>query len=80
VATALGGLSLKGKPGNDDELLSAMKRIRGIQLRVATRAGVDPSLVSRVINGKRKSAETMAALRAELKLIRDALNEAIAEE
>jgi len=70
---------LKRVPGHDDDLLAAVKQIRGINLRVAARADVDASLVSRVINGERKSPTIMAALRTELKLIRDALDEAIVD-
>ena len=76
----IGGLSLKGKFGNDDELLSAMKRVRGIAARVAAKTDVDPSLVSRVIHGERNSPAIISALREELSLIRDALNKAIADE
>lgn len=56
-----------------------MKQIRGIALRVAAKVDVDPSLVSRVISGERNSPEVMAALWEELKLIRDALDKAIAD-
>jgi transcriptional regulator with XRE-family HTH domain len=54
--------------------------MRGIMKRVASKVGVDPSLVSRVIHGERKSPEMLEALRDELKLVRDYLNEALDEE
>ena len=80
VCDCLEGPRLKYKPGNDDELLSAMKRVRGIAARVAAKTDVDPSLVSRVIHGERNSPAIISALREELSLIRDALNKAIADE
>lgn len=64
----------------NDELLALAKKIRGIAARVGAKVSVHPSFVSRVINGERKSAEIISALRIELNLVRDALNEAIADE
>ena len=47
---------------------------RGIYNRVAKRLGVDPSYVSRVARGERKSAVVEKALAEEVRLIRDYLN------
>ena len=47
---------------------------RGIYNRVAKRLGVDPSYVSRVARGERKSAVVEKALAEEVRLIRDHLN------
>jgi len=71
---------VKSESNNEDDLLSVAKRFRGIAARVAAKVDVDPSLVSRVINGERKSPEIISALREELKQIRDALNDAIVDE
>jgi hypothetical protein len=43
--------------------------IRGLYARVATRAGVDPSYVSRVARGERQSQTIEAALGKEMKRI-----------
>src|SRR6202171_3789691 len=47
---------------------------RGIYNRVAKRLGVDPSYVSRVARGERKSAVVEKALAEEVRVIRDHLN------
>src|SRR6202045_2160800 len=47
---------------------------RGIYNRVAKRLGVDPSYVSRVARGERKSAVVEKALEEEVRVIRDPLN------
>jgi transcriptional regulator with XRE-family HTH domain len=47
---------------------------RGIYNRVAKRLGVDPSYVSRVARGERKSAVVEKALADEVRLIREHLN------
>src|SRR5271170_3553573 len=47
---------------------------RGLYQRVAAKLGVDPSYVSRVARGERKSAAVLAALQEEMELIREHLN------
>jgi transcriptional regulator with XRE-family HTH domain len=47
---------------------------RGLYQRVAARLGVDPSFVSRVARGERRSLEVLAALREEMSVIREHLN------
>ena len=65
---------------NGDKLDSSMTSIpavslfRGIYNRVAKRLGVDPSYVSRVARGERKSAVVEKALAEEVRLIREHLN------
>jgi transcriptional regulator with XRE-family HTH domain len=65
---------------NDDKVDSDMNSIpsvslfRGIYNRVAKRLGVDPSYVSRVARGERKSAVVEKALAEEVRVIRDHLN------
>jgi hypothetical protein len=61
----------------DDELLSVVKRIRGVVTRVATKLDVHPTFVSHVIHGERKSAEVVAELRNELQAIRNILDSAV---
>ena len=65
---------------NGDKVDSSMNSIpsvslfRGIYNRVAKRLGVDPSYVSRVARGERKSAVVKKALAEEVRVIRDHLN------
>jgi transcriptional regulator with XRE-family HTH domain len=65
---------------NDDKVDSNINSIpsvslfRGIYNRVAKRLGVDPSYVSRVARGERKSAVVEKALAEEVRVIRDHLN------
>jgi transcriptional regulator with XRE-family HTH domain len=65
---------------NGDKVDSNMNSIpsvslfRGIYNRVAKRLGVDPSYVSRVARGERKSAVVEKALAEEVRVIRDHLN------
>jgi hypothetical protein len=65
---------------NGDNLDSNMTSIpsvslfRGVYNRVAKRLGVDPSYVSRVARGERKSVVVEKALEEEVRLIRDHLN------
>lgn len=47
---------------------------RGLYQRVAAKLGVDPSYVSRVARGERKSAVVVAALQEEMNVIREQLN------
>jgi hypothetical protein len=54
--------------------LPSVSLFRGIYNRVATRLGVDPSYVSRVARGERKSAVVEKALADEVSLIREHLN------
>lgn len=65
---------------NGDNSHSSMTSIpsvslfRGIYNRVAKRLGVDPSYVSRVARGERKSGVVEKALADEVRLIREHLN------
>src|ERR1700680_2334003 len=54
--------------------IPAVSLFRGIYNRVAKRLGVDPSYVSRVARGERKSAVVEKALAEEVRVIRDHLN------
>lgn len=47
---------------------------RGMYQRVAAKVGVDPSFVSRVARGERRSPAVLAALREEMSVIREHLN------
>jgi transcriptional regulator with XRE-family HTH domain len=47
---------------------------RGLYQRVAGKLGVDPSFVSRVARGERRSPAVLAALREEMSVIREHLN------
>jgi hypothetical protein len=55
--------------------IPSVSLFRGIYNRVAKRLGVDPSYVSRVARGERKSAAVEQALAEEVRLIRDHLND-----
>lgn len=65
---------------DDDKVDSSMNLIpsvslfRGVYNRVAKRLGVDPSYVSRVARGERKSAVVEKALADEVRVIREHLN------
>ena len=54
--------------------IPSVSLFRGIFNRVAKRLGVDPSYVSRVARGERKSALVEKALAEEVRIIRDHLN------
>src|SRR6202020_1131060 len=54
--------------------IPSVSLFRGIYNRVAKRLGVDPSYVSRVDRGERKSALVEKALAEEVRIIRDHLN------
>jgi hypothetical protein len=54
--------------------IPSVSLFRGIYNRVAKRLGVDPSYVSRVARGERKSAVVEKALTEEVRIIRDHLN------
>jgi hypothetical protein len=55
-------------------LLVAIAMFNGIYKRVAAKIGVDRSFVCRVAHGERNSDEVSAAIRKELRAIRDYLN------
>jgi hypothetical protein len=55
-------------------LLVAIAMFSGIYKRVAAKVGVHPSLVSRVARGERDSQQVSVAIREELRVIRDYLN------
>jgi hypothetical protein len=57
-----------------DNLLVALGMFHGIYKRVAAKVGVGSTTVSRVARGQRNSSEVAAAIREELRLIRDYLN------
>jgi hypothetical protein len=54
--------------------IPSVSLFRGVYNRVAKRLGVDPSYVSRVARGERKSASVEQALAEEVRAIRDHLN------
>ena len=54
--------------------IPSVSLFRGIYNRVARRLGVDPSYVSRVARGERKSASVEKALAEEVRVIREHLN------
>jgi transcriptional regulator with XRE-family HTH domain len=60
----------------DDSTLAfpVLSIFRGLYQRVAAKLGVDPSYVSRVARGERKSAAVLAALQEEMDVIREHLN------
>src|ERR1700730_13427237 len=62
------------KVDSNTNSIPAVSLFRGIYNRVAKRLGVDPSYVSRVARGERKSAAVEKALAEEVRLIRDHLN------
>ena len=59
---------------NNITSIPSVSLFRGIYNRVAKRLGVDPSYVSRVARGERKSTVVEKALAEEVRLIRDHLN------
>lgn len=54
--------------------LPALAIFRGLYNRVARKLGVDPSYVSRVARGERRSPDILAALEDEMLIIREHLN------
>jgi len=64
----------RDKPNDSTSAFSALSIFRGLYQRVAAKLGVDPSYVSRVARGERRSAAVSAALQAEMELIREHLN------
>jgi DNA-binding transcriptional regulator YdaS (Cro superfamily) len=63
------------KENNNVTSIPSVSLFRGIYNRVAKRLGVDPSYVSRVARGERKSAAVETALAEEVRMIRDHLNQ-----
>lgn len=55
--------------------IPSVSLFRGVYNRVAKRLGVDPSYVSRVARGERKSATVEKALADEVRTIREHLND-----
>jgi transcriptional regulator with XRE-family HTH domain len=62
------------KPDDSTAAFPVLSIFRGLYQRVAAKLGVDPSYVSRVARGERKSAAVLAALQEEMDLIRQHLN------
>ena len=56
------------------DLLVAIAMFHGIYNRVAAKAGVHHTMVSRVARGERSSSRVSEAIREELRAIRDYLN------
>jgi hypothetical protein len=56
------------------DLLVAIAMFHGIYNRVAAKAGVHHTMVSRVARGRRTSTRVSEAIREELRAIRDYLN------
>lgn len=56
------------------DLILAIAMLNGIYKRVAAKAGVHPSFVSRVARGERNSPKVSDAIREELRAIRNYLN------
>jgi hypothetical protein len=61
------------------DLRSLPSLCRGIYNRVAVKLGCDPSYVSRVARGERKSEAVSDALRAEIQVAWTKVNEGLAE-
>jgi hypothetical protein len=57
-----------------DDLIVLLSMYQGLHKRVATKVGVDETMVSRVARGKRTSARVSEAIREELRAIRDYLS------
>jgi DNA-binding transcriptional regulator YdaS (Cro superfamily) len=62
------------KANNSMNSIPSVSLFRGIYNRVAKRLGVDPSYVSRVARGERKSDVVEKALADEVRMIREHLN------
>ena len=61
-------------PDNNMTSIPSVSLFRGIYNRVAKRLAVDPSYVSRVARGERKSLVVEKALAEEVRIIREHLN------
>jgi transcriptional regulator with XRE-family HTH domain len=67
---------MNGDRSNDSMTsIPSVSLFRGIYNRVAKKLGVDPSYVSRVARGERKSAVVEKALAEEVRIIREHLND-----
>src|SRR5208282_4517306 len=64
----------RDKPNGNTPAFPALSIFRGLYQRVAGKLGVDPSYVSRVARGERRSAAVVAALQEEMDVIRQHLN------
>lgn len=64
----------RDRPDASAQPISPVSLFRGLYDRVARRLGVDPSYVSRVARGERKSVAVTKALSEEVQAIRDHLN------
>ena len=65
----------RGDPEDDTgDFLVAIAMFRGIYRRVASKVGVDQTMVGRVVRGSRTSKKISEALHSELRAIRDYLN------
>src|SRR5271169_2272353 len=69
----------RDKPDDTTTVFPVLSIFRGLYQRVAAKLGVDPSYVSRVARGERQSAAVVAALQAEMDVIRQHLNQQNAE-
>src|SRR5271155_160176 len=65
----------RDKPDGSTIVFPALAVFRGIYQRVASKLGVDPSFVSRVARGERKSPAVLSALQEEMNVIREHLND-----
>jgi transcriptional regulator with XRE-family HTH domain len=65
----------RDKPDDSTLAFPVLSIFRGLYQRVAGKLGVDPSYVSRVARGERKSAVVLAALQEEMDAIREHLNQ-----
>jgi Tfp pilus assembly protein PilE len=65
----------RDKPNDNTLAFPVLSIFRGLYQRVAANLGVDPSYVSRVARGERQSAAVLAALQAEMDVIRQHLNQ-----
>src|SRR5271155_2839820 len=65
----------RDKPNDNTLAFPVLSIFRGLYQRVAAKLGVDPSYVSRVARGERQSAAVLAALQAEMDVIRQHLNQ-----
>src|SRR5271168_4088615 len=64
----------RDKPDDTTLAFPALSIFRGLYQRVAGKLGVDPSYVSRVARGERRSAAVVAALQEEMDVIRQHLD------
>jgi len=64
----------RDNPNDNTLAFPVLSIFRGLYQRVAAKLGVDPSYVSRVARGERQSAAVLAALKEEMDMIRQHLN------